>query len=94
MDAVFVNICDLVDSPRTGEPVELFPSELRLAEYSKRPSEPKIYPKENAYAGGLLRYLLRRIKNPRVGLQGESSHILAQAGSSRGGQNGGRRGRR
>lgn len=110
MNAVFVNICDLVDSPRTGEAVELFPSERLLAEYSKRPPTPevdseldeyrrlrrpapKIYPKENAYAGGLLRYLLRRIMNPRGGLNGDSNHILAQAGSSRGGYRGRRRGR-
>lgn len=91
MDAVFVNICDLVDSPNTGEPVENFPSEVLLADYSKRTG--KIFPKENAYAGGLLRYLLRHIKKPRGGTEGQSSHILAQTGSSRSGQNGRWRGR-
>lgn len=86
MDAVFVNICDLVDAPRTGEPVKLFSSELLLAEYSKNRKDRKIYPLENAYAGGLLRYLLRHIADPRKGREGQSSHILAQLRSSGSGQ--------
>lgn len=76
MEAVFVNICDLVDAPHSSEPLLLFDSEYDLAEYSK--SEGKIYPKENAYAGGLLRHLLRRIDHPRMGPEGEASYILAQ----------------
>lgn len=39
MDAVFVNICDLVDARTSGREVPLFDSELRLAEYSKKIGE-------------------------------------------------------
>lgn len=78
MDAVFVNICDLVDARTSGREVPLFDSELRLAEYSKKSG--KIYPRANARAGGLLRHLLRWIDDPRTGREGESSYILAQAG--------------
>lgn len=78
MDAVFVNICDLVDAPLSGREVPLFDSEYDLAEYSKESR--KIYPKENAKAGGLLRYLLRRIDDPRMGEEGEASYILANTG--------------
>lgn len=91
MDAIFVNICDLVDMRHTGEPVEIFPSERRLATYSKKSGN--IYPKKNAYAGGLLRYLLRHIEYPRLGQEGEASYILKQAGA-RHGQDGGRTSKR
>ncbi|OJA12927.1 hypothetical protein AZE42_09298 [Rhizopogon vesiculosus] len=58
-----VNIVDLIDTKMTGEPVTVFASELKLSEYTKQTG--KIFPRDNAYAGGLLRYLLRRIMNPR-----------------------------
>lgn len=79
VDAIFVNIWDLVDTVFTGEPVELFKSEALLSEYTR--GERKYFPKKNAYAGGLLRYLLRRIMNPRTGVEGEASHIAAQVGN-------------
>jgi len=47
----------------TGEPVTVFVSELKLSEYTKQTG--KFFPRDNAYAGGLLRYLLRRIMKPR-----------------------------
>ncbi|KAG1882486.1 hypothetical protein F4604DRAFT_1879511 [Suillus subluteus] len=50
--ATHVNIVDLV-----------FVSEVDLSEYTI--STGKFFPRDNAYAGGLLRYLLRRIINPR-----------------------------
>ncbi|KAG0705570.1 hypothetical protein DFH29DRAFT_905992 [Suillus ampliporus] len=61
--ATYVNIVDLIDTKVTGEPVMVFVSEVRLSEYTKRTG--KVFPRESAYAGGLLRYLLRRIRNPR-----------------------------
>lgn len=61
--ATHVNIVDLVDTKATGEPVTVFVSEVDLSEYTITTG--KFFPRENAYAGGLLRYLLRRILNPR-----------------------------
>ena len=57
-----VNIVDLVDTPATQVPVIHFPSEAALSTYTIKSA--KYFPKENAYAGGLLRYLLRNIENP------------------------------
>ncbi|KAG2121769.1 hypothetical protein DEU56DRAFT_746514, partial [Suillus clintonianus] len=61
--ATHVNIVDLVDTEGTGEPVTVFVSEVKLSEYTKATG--KFFPRENAHAGGLLRYLLRRIMQPR-----------------------------
>ncbi|KAF5364730.1 hypothetical protein D9757_012483 [Collybiopsis confluens] len=59
---IHVNICDLVDySLNTGynsEP-KIFDTENELAECSR--ASGKIYPRDNAYAGGLLKFLLREI---------------------------------
>lgn len=60
---MFVNIVDLVDTPTTQEPVVHFETERALSEYTK--STGKFFPAESAYAGGLLKFLLRRIMNPR-----------------------------
>jgi hypothetical protein len=60
--ATHVNIVDLVDRRNTGQPVRVFQSEEALSAYTKQTG--KFFPKENAYAGGLLRFLLRRINNP------------------------------
>ncbi|KDN35285.1 hypothetical protein RSAG8_11720, partial [Rhizoctonia solani AG-8 WAC10335] len=57
-----VNIVDLVDTRVTRTPVTHFPSEHALSAYTRTTG--KYFPKENAYAGGLLRYLLRHIENP------------------------------
>ncbi|RFU27814.1 hypothetical protein B7463_g8510, partial [Scytalidium lignicola] len=54
-----VNLVDLVDTPRTGAAVEVFSNLKQLQEYTKRTG--KIFPKEDAYAGGLLKFLLREI---------------------------------
>ncbi|TDL17498.1 hypothetical protein BD410DRAFT_696001, partial [Rickenella mellea] len=65
-----VNIVDLVDTQRTSERVNVFPSALELSVYTKETE--KYFPRENAYAGGLLRYLLRQIMNPEsAGPSGE-----------------------
>lgn len=57
-----VNIVDLVDKPNTRRRVKIFHSEEALSGYTKDTG--KFFPKENAYAGGLLKYLLRHIMNP------------------------------
>lgn len=67
---VFVNICDLVDYPATHVRPPVFATVAELAEYSR--SNRKIYPKENAKAGGLLRFLLRTIFNPSQSQGGSS----------------------
>ncbi|OJA12933.1 hypothetical protein AZE42_09300 [Rhizopogon vesiculosus] len=59
----YVNIVDLIDTNMTGEPVTVFASELKLSEYTKQTG--KFFPRDNIYAGSLLRYLLRCIMNPR-----------------------------
>ena len=82
IEGVFVNICDLVDySLDNSRNLILHNNEVALSLYSR--ASGKIYPKDNAYAQGLLRYLLRRIFNPSAtrGLVG---------GSGRGGRPGGR----
>ncbi|KAH7909591.1 hypothetical protein BJ138DRAFT_1010527, partial [Hygrophoropsis aurantiaca] len=54
-----VNIVDLVDAKGTGNTITRFPSEEELSAYTRQ--EGKYFPKESAYAGGLLKYLLRQI---------------------------------
>ncbi|GAW07583.1 autophagic vacuole formation-like [Lentinula edodes] len=58
---IHVNICDLVDYSlgEEDDPPELHVSQEALAEYSRR--EGKIYPRKDAYAEGLLGFLLREI---------------------------------
>jgi hypothetical protein len=52
-----VNLVDLVDTP--GREVELFSSLDGLREYTIENG--KYFPKESAYAGGVLKFLLRQI---------------------------------
>jgi hypothetical protein len=59
----YVNLVDLVDTLRTGTPVERFPSEIALSEYTIKTG--KYFPAEAAY-GGFLKCLLRNIMNPRT----------------------------
>ncbi len=54
-----VNLVDLVDTQRTGVAVEVFSSLGQLQVYTRETG--KVFPKKDAYAGGLLRYLLREI---------------------------------
>ncbi|KAH7334204.1 hypothetical protein B0J17DRAFT_720624 [Rhizoctonia solani] len=63
--SVYVNICDLVDSPVLNIKVRHFSSEEELSEYTKCTG--KYFPLEDAYAGGLLRFLLRKILHPPGG---------------------------
>jgi hypothetical protein len=62
---MYVNIVDLVDTPATQVPVIHFESEVALSRYTKATG--KYFPKDNAYAGGLLKFLLRRIESPGEG---------------------------
>ncbi|KAI0064499.1 hypothetical protein BV25DRAFT_1822857 [Artomyces pyxidatus] len=55
-----VNLIDLVVEPEEG--VVLFDSEKALSEYTIKTG--KFFPRDNAYAGGVLRFLLRHIMNP------------------------------
>jgi hypothetical protein len=64
-----VNLVDLVDTPRTGAAVKVFPSLKTLQTYTI--ASGKFFPKEDAYAGGLLRFLLREIIHPYEGEAGQ-----------------------
>ncbi|CEL57026.1 hypothetical protein RSOLAG1IB_08279 [Rhizoctonia solani AG-1 IB] len=61
----YINICDLVDSPVLNTKVIHFNSEEELSAYTKRTG--KFFPLEDAHAGGLLRFLLRKIRHPPEG---------------------------
>jgi hypothetical protein len=50
---------DLVERARSGKRVQVFPNLEKLREYTINTG--KFFPKENAYAGGVLKYLLREI---------------------------------
>ncbi len=54
-----VNLCDLLDSTRQRSRVRIFRSDLELRWYNIRTGS--FFPRDNAYAGGLLKYLLREI---------------------------------
>ncbi|KAG1867058.1 hypothetical protein C8R48DRAFT_833139 [Suillus tomentosus] len=79
--ATHVNIVDLVDTNVTKEPVTRFVSEAKLSEYTKATG--KFFPTDNAYAGGLLRYLLRRILNPGQGRVSRSGQKTQTRGKRR-----------
>jgi hypothetical protein len=50
---------DLVERARSGKRVQVFPNLEKLRGYTIDTG--KFFPKENAYAGGVLKYLLREI---------------------------------
>ncbi|KAF8552596.1 hypothetical protein OG21DRAFT_1486098 [Imleria badia] len=60
-----VNIVDLLETARTGERVRKFANLEELRRYTQNPK--KRFPKKTAYAGGLLKELLREIFNPYLG---------------------------
>jgi hypothetical protein len=53
-----------VDIFGTEKKAHVFPSVLALSEYTKKHG--KFFPKDNAYAGNLLRFLLRHIIFPEL----------------------------
>ncbi|KAF7967139.1 hypothetical protein HWV62_5006 [Athelia sp. TMB] len=65
-----VNIVDLVDDSSDSD-VKIFKSLDDLRAYTI--ATQKYFPKENAYAGGVLKFLLREILNPREGRGGRKS---------------------
>lgn len=62
---VHVNLVDLVDTEKAGEDIRIFQSLKELREYTIR--EGKYFPRESAYAGGVLKFLLREILNSYEG---------------------------
>ncbi|KAF8951643.1 hypothetical protein BDZ97DRAFT_1931980 [Flammula alnicola] len=57
-----VNLVDLVDGFKSQQPVQTFSSAKELSEYTIENG--KYFPMEDAYAGNLLKYLLRYIFDP------------------------------
>ncbi|KAG9311181.1 hypothetical protein JVU11DRAFT_8251 [Chiua virens] len=53
----FVNLVDVVDARTTGVKAKSFGTERQLSEYTL--STGKVFPKENAHAGGVLQHLLK-----------------------------------
>ena len=66
-----VNLSDLLDTTRQNTRVHVFASEEELREYTRETG--RIFPKEEAYAGGLLKYLLRQIFGTYLGNRGKKS---------------------
>ena len=60
-----VNLCDLLDTTRQRSKVQVFASEKDLRYYTQETE--KYFPREEAYAGGLLKYLLREITGTYLG---------------------------
>lgn len=54
-----VNLCDLLDTTRQCSKVQVFASEEDLRKYTLETG--LVFPRVEAYAGGLLKYLLREI---------------------------------
>ena len=54
-----VNLCNLLDTTRQRSKVQVFASEEGLREYILKTG--RVFPREEAYAGGLLKYLLGEI---------------------------------
>jgi len=72
IEGIYVNLVDLVDFANGAygkKVVSLFPTEMALSKYTK--ASGKYFPRENVHAGGLLRYLLRHIINPRADSEGK-----------------------
>ncbi len=61
----FVNLVNLVDTENTGQCATQFDTLEKLKEYTITTG--KYFPKESAYAEGMLKFLLREIFNEYVG---------------------------
>ncbi|KAK5686852.1 hypothetical protein LTR17_026785 [Elasticomyces elasticus] len=64
-----VNLSDMLDSKRNGGSVKIFQKKDELIAYTIQ--QGRYFPKEEAYAGGLLRYLLREVHNDYHGNRGK-----------------------
>lgn len=73
-----VNLIDLLHVHGTDLIAERFPSVYELSEYTM--DTKKIFPKENANAGNMLKYLLRHIFHPE---QNEFHRKSARGGKGR-----------
>ena len=82
MLSTHVNLSDLLDSVRTGSPIRIFATHVDLANYTR--SQGRYFPKEDAYAGGLLKYLLREIDNVYHGRRGKKVNRGKKRNVSRG----------
>jgi hypothetical protein len=58
-----VNIYDLIEAERIKTPARVFDTVGALAKYSRKSD--KVFPNDNAVAGGFLRFLLRKIGGRR-----------------------------
>ena len=84
---LFVNLVDLVDRDATGQDVTQFESLDELREYTIE--HRKYFPKESAYAGGVLKFLLREITGRHYGGSngpGVRSHVRERKYGPRGGR--------
>lgn len=61
----FVNLVDLVDTPNTGHCASQFDTLEELKDYTLATG--KFFLKESAYAGGMLKFLLREILHKHEG---------------------------
>jgi len=80
-----VNLVDLVQGEGR---IKKFTTVYELSDYSKRTG--KIFPREEAYAGGLLRYLLRHISNPSMDSERSAGGSSRSQGSRGNRRHGGR----
>jgi hypothetical protein len=58
-----VNIYDLIEAERIKTPARVFDTVGALSKYSRKSD--KVFPNDNAVAGGFLRFLLRKIGGRR-----------------------------
>ena len=75
-----VNLSDLLDTTRQGTRVHVFAAEKDLRVYTQ--STGRIFPKEEAYEGGLLKYLLREIYGTYHGKRGKGGFSRRGRGRS------------
>ena len=78
-----------MDIVGTRKKARIFPTEVALSEYTKLTE--KYFPKDNAYAGNLLKFLLRQIMNPHLSSRNEGGRGRGRR-RGRGRVRGGRRG--
>ncbi|KAF2135094.1 uncharacterized protein K452DRAFT_239992 [Aplosporella prunicola CBS 121167] len=67
-----VNLVDLLDRHRIGGSIRIFETEFELKEYTIQKG--KYFPKEEAYEGGLLKWLLREIHGQYHGGRGKGKN--------------------